>query len=483
MRVSGKKAAIVLASKPETWVAKSVNSLPMAAFYMPLSGVESTKQEKTMPKQSPRFNTKLSAGVLCAVLTAAPLLTGLLSSPASAWSIQDGFENLTANCTSEVLNGLGTKDQLDNLVVSGGNLGDANDSAWQALPELEKYASVFRQYNNSLRSEWDDAGGETANTATQKAIAQKFVDTIKAAGFTIDENILDNFDASTSEKGALKEVYDSWLQAYPHLNDYMFLSIARGPFGEEPSFKEMFLGVVCSAKNIDPSFEVNYATSSNPFENKTDNPNQPSTGDNTGDNKPTTPSQPTAPTQPSVIESSDKNVKVSGLNININYILNVNLVSDQVKLTSNDFKDAVNQAFYDIFIRDNANNVISNTGKVEVSIKLPQGMNPKNDFVVYYVPTGANGEHLTDQAKAITGVKVSADGWLTFETDHFSVYGIIEYAKGKAPNTGIVAHNETSATTTGAKIAAGIVAVFATLGAAIVARKQILRKKASNSRN
>lgn len=40
MRVSGKKAAIVLASKPETWVAKSVNSLPMAAFYMPLSGVE-----------------------------------------------------------------------------------------------------------------------------------------------------------------------------------------------------------------------------------------------------------------------------------------------------------------------------------------------------------------------------------------------------------------------------------------------------------
>lgn len=428
-----------------------------------------------MTKQSPRFGTVFGTGVLCAALVAATPLTGIMSSLASAWSIQDGFGNLTTNCTSEVLNSLGTKAELDNLVVSGENLGDANDSA-KTLPDYEKYIGVFRQYNNSLRPEWDNAGGETADTATQKTIAQKFIDAIKAAGFTIDENILNNFDASASEKGALQEVYDNWLQVYPHLNDYMFLAIARGPFAEEPPLREMFLGVVCSAKNIDPNFEVVYATSQNLFDKKTEDTDKPSTGDNT-DNKPSTP---TTPTEPSTIESNDKNVKVSGININVNYTLNVNLVSDQVKLTGDDFTNSLNQSFYDIFVRDNLNNIVSNTGKVEVSIKLPSTMNPKNDFVVYYVPTGANGEHLTDQAKAITGVKVSSDGWLTFETDHFSVYGIVEYAKGKAPNTGVVAHNETSATTTGIKAIAGLIAILAVAGAGIVARRQILRKKANN---
>lgn len=431
-----------------------------------------------MIKQSSRFSTVFGTGVLCAALVVAPLLTGLVSSSASAWSIQDGFENLTANCTSEVLNSLGTKAELDNLVVSSENLADANDSA-KTLPDYEKYVSVFRQYNNSLRPEWEAAGGETADTATQKTIAQKFVDAITAAGFTIDENILDNFDASTSGKGALQEVYDSWLQAYPHLNDYMFLSIARGPFTEEPPFKEMFLGVVCSAKNIDPNFEVVYATSKNPFDNKTEDTNKPSAGDNAG-SKPITPDTSNSTT----IESNDKNVKVSGININVNYTLNVNKIStDSLKLTGDDFKNSLNQAFYDIFIRDNLNNVISNTGKVEVSIKLPQGMNPKNDFVVYYVPTGANGEYLTDQAKAITGVKVSSDGWLTFETDHFSVYGIVEYTKGEVPNTGVAAQSdqsETSATTTGIKAAVGLISTLAVAGAGIVTRRQILRRKANN---
>lgn len=437
-----------------------------------------------MTKQSPRFSTMLGTGALCAALAVAPLLTGLLSNSASALGVFDTFyEDYTKNCTSGVLDTLGTKDELDSLVVSGENLFDANVSA-KTLPEYEKYVKVFRQYKTLWSNEWQNAGAKNADTATQKVVAQKLVDAIEEAGFNFDDSVLDNFDAATSTKGALDEVMDSWERAYPHAIDYMFLFIAPGPWAEEPPFKEVFLGVVCSAKNIDPNFEVVYATSEDPFDKKTEDADKPSTGDNTGDNKPTTPSQPTTPTQPSVIESSDKNVKVSGLNINVNYTLNVNLVpADDLKLTGDDFKNTLNQAFYDIFIRDNTNNVISNTGKVEVSIKLPQGMNSKNDFVVYYVPTGANSEHLTDQAKAITGVKVSADGWLTFETDHFSVYGIVEYAKGKAPNTGVVAQNETSATTAGAKITAGIVAVLATLGTAVVARRQILRKKSSSSRN
>lgn len=434
-----------------------------------------------MAKHSSRFSTMLGTGALCAALAVAPLLTGLVSNSASALGVFDTFyEDYTKNCTSGVLDTLGTKDELDNLVVSGENLFDANVSA-KTLPEYEKYTKVFRQYKTLWSNEWQNAGAENADTATQKVVAQKLVDAIKGAGFNFDDSVLDNFDTATSTKGALDEVVDSWERAYPHAIDYMFLFIAPGPWAEEPPFKEVFLGVVCSAKNIDPTFEVNYATSSNPFENKTENPNQPSTGDD----KPTTPTQPTTPdtTKPTTITSNDQNVKVSGVNINVNYNLSVNLVSNQVKLTGDDFKNAVSQAFYDINVRDNLNNLVHNTGKVEVSIKLPQGMNPKNDFVVYYVPTDANGKHLTDQAKAITGVKVSADGWLTFETDHFSVYSIVEYAKGKAPNTGVVAHNETSATTAGAKIATGIVAALATLGAAIVARRQVLRKKASNSRN
>ncbi len=107
-------------------------------------------------------------------------------------------------------------------------------------------------------------------------------------------------------------------------------------------------------------------------------------------------------------------------------------------------------------------------------------MSVNSDFAVYYVPTGANGEHLTNQAQAIKGVKVSKDGWLTFETDHFSVYGIVEYPKNKAPNTGVVAQSETSATTTGIKAIVGLISMLAVAGAGIVARRQILRKKANN---
>ncbi len=154
-----------------------------------------------------------------------------------------------------------------------------------------------------------------------------------------------------------------------------------------------------------------------------------------------------------------------------------------LKLTGDDFKNSIHQAFYDIYVHDDQNNRIENTGRVSVSIKLPDSMSIKSDFIVYYVPTAANGEYLADQAKAITGVKVSADGWLTFETDHFSVYGIVEYPKGKAPNTGVVAQGEGSASVAGVKALAGITSALTATGVAIVARRQILRKKAAKSEN
>lgn len=106
-------------------------------------------------------------------------------------------------------------------------------------------------------------------------------------------------------------------------------------------------------------------------------------------------------------------------------------------------------------------------------------MSIDSDFIVFYVPEARNGEYLTDQAKAIKDVKVSKDGWLTFTTDHFSVYGIVEYPKNKAPatpNTGIAPESKDFVSTT-VKVAAGFATILTTIGAAIVARRHILRKR------
>lgn len=438
-----------------------------------------------MTKQSLSLSTVLGTGAFCAALVAAPLATGLLSGSAYALASE-----MTKNCTSEVLTKLGTtQNKLDSIKVSENDLTDAINSA-KKLPDYNKYAAVFDEY---LKLVWSDEymdalldSDTAASTATQKAVATKLTSAMSAAGFTLvnETSAIDDFDAAndTEHDGLLNIVYNFWKQAHPEWSNYFDIYIAvdyenaSANGGPTYSNEEAFLGVVCSATKADPSFEVAYTTGSNPFTST-------STGDNTGgtDNKPSTP---TTPTEPSTIESNDKNVKVSGININVNYTLNVNLVpASDLKLTGNDFKNSLNQAFYDIFVRDNLNNIVSNTGKVEVSIKLPSNMSVKSDFVVYYVPTAMNGEYLTDQAQAIKGVKVSSDGWLTFQTDHFSVYGIVEYPKHKAPNTGVVAQSDGSATTTGVKVVAGIVSVLTTAGAAIVARRQILRKKAAKNEN
>ncbi len=431
-----------------------------------------------MTKQSLRLSTLLGTGAFCAALAAAPLTTGLLSGSAYALASE-----MTTNCTSEVLTKLGTNmDELNALVVSDANLTDAINSA-KAIPNYNKYAAVIDAYLNLVWGEWLDAGAETADTATQKTIATKFMNAIRDAGFTLvnEPSIIDDFDAAndTEHYGLLNEVYDAWRQAHPEWSTYADIHSAvnykRAAINGGPVYtkEDAFVGIICSATKADASFKINYATSTDPFDQfigGIGNPVTPPTGDNTD-----------TTTQPTTIESNDKNVKVSGININVNYTLNVNVVStDNLKLTGDNFKNSLNQAFYDIFVRDNLNNIVSNTGKVEVSIKLPSNMSVNSDFAVYYVPTGANGEHLTNQAQAIKGVKVSKDGWLTFETDHFSVYGIVEYPKNKAPNTGVVAQSETSATTTGIKAIVGLISMLAVAGAGIVARRQILRKKANN---
>lgn len=445
-----------------------------------------------MTKRTLSLNTVLGTGAFCAALVAAPLATGLLSGSAYALASE-----MTKNCTSEVLTKLGTtQDKLSSIKVSENDLTDAINSA-KKLPDYNKYAAVFDEY---LKLVWSDEymdalldSDTAASTATQKAVATKLTSAMSAAGFTlvnetgaIEDFVASEQDASTG--GLLNTVYGFWKEAHPEWSNYydIYTAInyekASANGGPTYSKEDAFLGVVCSAAKADSSFEVAYTTGSNPFANLGGSTNTPSTGGNTGNtgsNKPNTPTQ-----QPTTIENDDKNVKVSGININVNYTLNVNLVAaDLLKLSGNDFKNSTNQAFYDIYIRDSQDNRIENTGSVSVSIKLPSNMSVNSDFVVYYVPTAANGEYLTDQAQAIKGVKVSSDGWLTFQTDHFSVYGIVEYPKNKAPNTGVVAQSDGSATTTGAKVVAGVVATLTATGAAIVAYRQASRKNTAKSKN
>lgn len=461
------------------------------------------------------FNPKsigaaLGMGALCATLAIAPIAANLvIGSEAtyaagayacsdkvpmpSAWkNVEISKDNYTdiSNSAKDV-KGLNDFIKLQNAYESAtdeeGAISDTLVTEAKAAGALDSFSDPSTDsgftghygYQAVIKAVTETAGYDT-NTELQAAVAKaeeahaKLVNEYKNTITTIIPSI--NISNATEIHDLQSDVFNHYGEdAY---SDYLNLAAILPITDSEISswgigYKDYAYELVCSATRLDPSFKVSYLLSSDPF----DSSNTPSTGGDT--NQPSTGGDTNQPADnKTTIESNDKSVRVSGTNININYTLNVNAISaDDLKLTGDDFKSSLNQAFYDIFIKDSQNNVISNTGKVEVSIKLPQGMNPKSDFVVYYVPTGANGEYLTDQAKAITGVKVSSDGWITFETDHFSVYGIVEYTKGKAPNTGVVAQNEHSATVTGAKIVASVVAIITTIGAGIVARKQILRQR------
>ncbi len=461
-----------------------------------------------MPKIN--FNARsicaaIGTGALCATLSLAPIATNLMMGNRAAYA------GGGAACSPNVP----MPSSWDNVQISKGNFTDILNSAkkvdgYDAFAKFQNADNVmeetYTEIKNTLVAEAKAAGalgdlpefggytyefvveevtktaGYDANTALQTAVSKAeksyaemlttYKNAIKAAYPSI--NVSD-----TSDLGTLRNrVIDNYNKTvFGESIFYQYESIFELSKSLDPSvtqdddsfdYKYAAYELVCAATQIDPNFKVNYVLSTDPF-GGTGGGVTPPTGDNTNtDNKPS-----------NTIESSDKNVKVSGINININYTLNVDKVADDLlKLTGNGFKNSLNQAFYDIYIRDNQNNIITNTGKVQVSIKLPSNMSVNSDFVVYYVPMAANGEYLTDQAQAIKGVKVSSDGWLTFETDHFSVYGIVEYPKGKAPNSGVIAKSDgSSAVPAGVKIAAGVVSALTAAGTTIVARRQILRKK------
>lgn len=402
MPVSGKKAAIVLASKPETWIVKSVNSLPMAAFYMSLRVELNLMGEKPMTKQSLSLNTVLGTGVFCAALAAAPL-TGLISGSAYALVPES-----TKNCTSAVLTKLGTtKEKLDSLVVDSTAVRDALVSA-KAQTSYAEYGKVWTHHFNTIHTTFmnamtdvDDAlrklmpeegytndiptdkliekayqavADNAANAADiqkalddgiakQKEIAKAQLEVMKAAGFTdIDSTDIDNYTRLDFLSTPFNTMYESWKSAHPtNWDAYWDIWSADTHFNQtnvvpdgmdDYTDADIFLQTVCSATQANPNFKVTY-TGSNPFGDKAEE-------------------KPTTPTQPTTIETKDKGVRISGLNINVSYTLNVNIIAaDQLKLTGSDFKNGKNQAFYDIYVRDSQDNLISNVGKAQVSIKLP----------------------------------------------------------------------------------------------------------------
>lgn len=447
------------------------------------------------------IGTALGMGALCATLTIAPIATNLVIGseatyaagayacsgkvpmPSSWKNVEISKDNYAdiSNSAKDV-KGLNDFIKLQNAYESAtdaeGTISDTLVTEAKAAGALDNFSDPSTDpgfaghysYQAVIKAATETAGYD-ANAELQAAVAKaeeahaKLVNDYKNTITAIIPSI--NISNATDIHDLQSDVFNYYGEdAY---SDYLNLAAILPITDSEISswglgYKDYAYELVCSATRLDPSFKVSYLLSSDPFGGTTND----NTGNTDNNNTPGT----------TTIENGDQNVKVSGVNININYTLNVNPVStDDLKLTSDDFKSSLNQSFYDIFIKDNQNNVISNTGEVEVSIKLPDNMNPKNDFVVYYVPVAANGEYLTDQAEAIKGVKVSDDGWLTFTTNHFSVYGIVEYTKGKAPSAGIVAQSESSAINTSAKVFAGIASALTVAGVSIVARRQVLRKK------
>lgn len=460
-----------------------------------------------MPKN--KFNLRslgvtLGVGASCAALALAPITTNLLTNskiahasggysceepmPESWNTIQISKENyIDAVNSAKTIAGV----QMFNMLTAATT--KVADARANNLSNLKKEAEASGYYD-SITTESDIAkikqsAGYSDNAALKSAvekaenalivIANEYKAAVLAANPSIDLSGATDIDQIYNMTNAtLEEQYGDDFKYYEALG---LLTYIGNDSSDAEGRKNLFYEVVCMAKNLKPDFEVVYATSTNPFDGSVGTPSTgggdvipPMTGGDSSVIPPMTGDDPLW----TIIESLYKDVKVSGINININYTLNVNLIPvNLLKLTGDNFKSSLNQAFYDIFIQNAYGDIVQNVGDVTVSIKLPSNMSAKSVFIVYYVPMASNGEYLTGQAQAIKDVKVSADGWLTFQTNHFSTYGIVEYPKSKAPNTGVAPQDDGLAAADGVKAFASIVATLAVAGVGVVAHRQILRRK------
>lgn len=185
--------------------------------------------------------------------------------------------------------------------------------------------------------------------------------------------------------------------------------------------------------------------------------------------------QATDPDTPAVntIKSADGKVSVTG-----NIPAGVYVEVSEAKIPENfeGFGELKNAAF-DIVLK-NADGTVYNVDQtLVVSIAVPEGINGANSDVIYITSMGG-----TENMKA-----KYADGFMTFTTNHFSIYAIVERAAGDngggsnvtPGDTGTVAQAEGTASATG--ILAGIAAALTAAGAGVVAFRNARRNSKKNA--
>ncbi len=184
--------------------------------------------------------------------------------------------------------------------------------------------------------------------------------------------------------------------------------------------------------------------------------------------------QATDPDTPAVntIKSADGKVSVTG-----NIPAGVYVEVSEAKMPENfeGFGELKNAAF-DIVLK-NADGTVYNVDQtLVVSIAVPEGINGANSDVIYITSMGG-----TENMKA-----KYADGFMTFTTNHFSIYAIVERAAGDnggsnvtPGDTGTVAQAEGTASATG--ILAGIAAALTAAGAGVVAFRNARRNSKKNA--
>lgn len=139
----------------------------------------------------------------------------------------------------------------------------------------------------------------------------------------------------------------------------------------------------------------------------------------------------------------------------------------------------LNNVAYDIVIKNEDGSIYEVKQTVAVSIAVPEGINGANSDVMYVTPMGGT--------ENMNAKYIATDGAMTFTTNHFSIYAIVERAAGDngggsnvtPGDTGTVAQAEGTASATG--ILAGIAAALTAAGAGVVAFRNARRNSKKNA--
>ena len=184
---------------------------------------------------------------------------------------------------------------------------------------------------------------------------------------------------------------------------------------------------------------------------------------------------PTTPeNQIRTIESTDKSVTVTGHFPEGAYVE----VTPATMPENFEGFGVLNNAAYNIVIKNADGSIFTVSETVVVTIKVPAGINGANSDVFYITSMGG-----TENMKA-----KYTDGAMVFTTNHFSIYAVVERAAGdngdgtvtpETPESGAIAKAEGTASATG--ILAGIAAALTAAGAAVVAFRNARRNAKKNA--